>query len=141
MSTGRMCARTQRTGAAVRRDRLVGPKSPAFRACGSASTFRACCCHRSQKLYICQPYTMMAAHTPLHTSQCSIDNDRRSQSKLPSRTMLQQSHANKIVTNNQSIALAEARPNTKYTQSCNTVRTTHPNPPFTASPQPVPPPL
>ena len=66
------CARAlKRTGAAacdnlpcesLRRDRLVELTSPAFRACSSASPFRACCCHRSQKLYIRHPYLFVHVH-------------------------------------------------------------------------------
>ncbi len=52
MYAGRVCARTERTGAAaresLRRDRRGGLTSPAFHTCGSASPFRARCCRESR---------------------------------------------------------------------------------------------
>ena len=59
MYAGRVCSCTQRTGTAVReslqRDCPVGLTSPAFHTCGSASPFRARCCHSIQKLYTHHP--------------------------------------------------------------------------------------
>ena len=66
MYAGRVCACTQRTGAAaresLRRDRPGRLTSPAFHACGSASSFRARCCHNSQKQYIRHPSKVCALH-------------------------------------------------------------------------------
>jgi hypothetical protein len=61
MYTGRVCVRTQRTGAAaresLRQDHPGGPRSPASNdACGSASPFSAHCCHKSQTSYIHHRY-------------------------------------------------------------------------------------
>jgi hypothetical protein len=85
------CACAQRTGAAAReslqRERPGGLTSPAFHACGSASSFCACCHHSSQKLEVSAPlpnfiarslillvldslslsYTQTYTHTHTHT--------------------------------------------------------------------------
>jgi hypothetical protein len=62
MYADRVCARTQRTGAAaresLRRDRPGGLTSPALHACGSASPFRARCCHRNQRQVVSAPLMM-----------------------------------------------------------------------------------
>ncbi len=59
MHAGRVCARTQTTGAAAReslwRDHSVGQTSPALHACGSASPFCAHFRHGSRKPYILHP--------------------------------------------------------------------------------------
>ena len=50
-----VCACSKRTGTAAResllRDHSDGLTSPALHACGSASPFRARCCHRNKNRY------------------------------------------------------------------------------------------
>ncbi len=60
MYVSRVCGCAQRTGAAAReslRRNCHGKLTlPAFHTCGSASPFRARCCHSSKKEYIHHPY-------------------------------------------------------------------------------------
>jgi hypothetical protein len=71
--TSRVCACVQRTGAAaresLRRDRPDGLTSPALPACGGASPFRTCCCHRSQKRisFSWEPHHVSRADSTEHT--------------------------------------------------------------------------
>ncbi len=46
------CTRSKDWRDSLQRDRPGGLTSPAFHACGSASPFRACCCHSNSKTVV-----------------------------------------------------------------------------------------
>ncbi len=76
---GRVYARTQRTGASGRcRAQVTQVRSPAFHACGSASSFCARCSHSLQKPYIRHPLQK-------NNSTYRIDSPLDAQVELPTQ--------------------------------------------------------